>query len=197
MFRATPTRAYVFREDGQYSRYSLSADRGDYVRSFQGMWPASIQDKYMDISASFLAPNGTTYMFLKDGTYLRYYYNGDKTQGPFDTANGWPGISRADARKIVAALPWKGNDIIYLFLNNGKYIKYSWSKDRVIAKNLITYGNWPGVSQYAKEITGAMKWNNNKGYIFLTGNRYLRYDFNADRARAPKSTSALWPKLLD
>ena len=144
-----------------------------------------------------MAPNNTAYIFLNNGTYLRYYYSSDSTQGPFNTSNGWPGISKGQAKKIVAVLPWTGTKIIYFLLNNGNYIKYDWYQDRALYTRSINNGTWPKLGDYKKEITGAVKWDENKGYIFLTGNRYIRYDFAEDRASNPRSTSSLWPGILN
>lgn len=196
MFKVNNTRAYAIRADGKYSRYSLSTDRGDYVLNIQGMWPEALEENYMNITGSFLARNGTNYIFMKDGTYYRYYYTSNSVQGPFNTSSAWPGISQEDAENITAVLPWKNGKIIYFILNNGQYIKYNWNQDKVIHKVNIE-GNWPSTfSKYANDITGAINWNNDIGYIFLTGDRYLKYYFNSDYVTSPRKTSKLWPKLI-
>jgi len=197
MFRVNNTMAYAFSNNDQYSRYSLTRDSGDYINPIEGYWPNKISDNMEKISASFLAPNNTVYIFLENGNYYRYYYNqNDRTDGPFSTSSAWRGISKKDAKKIVAVLPWKGNRYICFFLNTGEFIIYDWKYHYALYKIPISAGYWPGVSPYAEEIIAAMKWDDNVGYIFLTDNRYLRYDFNTYKARSPRSTKALWPKLL-
>jgi len=196
MFRVNSSRAYAVRDDARYSRYNIANDYGDYVANIKGNWPQSLVDNMTKISASFLAPNNTVYIFLNDGTYYRYYYSSDSTAGPFDTAAAWPGISKENAKKIVAALPWKDKKYIYLFLNNGKYIKYNWKYDYAMYTYNITEGLWPGVSAYAKEITGAIKFSERYGYIFLTHNRYLKYDYKYDYASEVRTTSNGWSNLI-
>ena len=197
MFRVNSTLAYALREDGRYSKYSLSSDSSAYIKDIKNHWPASVEKQYTQVSGSFLAPNDTAYIFLKNGTYLRYYYSTDTTQGPFNTARAWHGMTPGQAKKIVAVLPWIKDNTIYFFLNNGKYIKYDWKSDRVLYARKITETTWPGLSAYAKEITGAIKWDGSKGYIFLTGNRYVRYDYAVDRASALRRTSSFWSGILD
>ena len=196
MFRVNDSRAYSLREDGRYSRYDIAADKHEYVSDISGNWPSTIEEKYTKISASFLAPNGTVYMFMNNGKYLRYYNDGEFTHGPYDTSSQWSGITDADSKKIVGALPWKNSQYIFLFLNDGRYIKYDWDADSVVYTKEITEENWPGLSAYKKEITAAIKFSENAGYIFLTNDRYIKYDYNADSAGTPNSISYGWGDML-
>lgn len=196
MFRVNDARAYAFRSDGKYSRYNIKNAQNDYSLNINGHWPSKIANVKSNITASFLAPNNLVYLFLKDGTYLRYYPSTEAVSGPFKVAGIWGGISSSNAKKIIAALPWKGSKFIYFFLSDGNYIKFNWSTNTAKV-NKVTESNWPGVSTYAQEITGAIKYSESTGYIFLTNNRYLKYNYKKDKASGVRSITQYWDTILD
>ena len=196
MFRVNSSRAYAFRDGGRYIRYDISGDFTDHILDINGNWTSEIHDIYSKITASFLAPNNTVYLFMNDGNYYRYYYSSNSVQGPFSTSDGWPGISTANSKKIVGALPWKGSNIIYFFLSNGDYIKFDWNEDKVVHTVAMTEGLWPGLGNYSKEITGAIKFSESVGYIFLTNNRYIKYYYDGDYGTEVRSITGNWYDLM-
>ncbi|MDG9669321.1 hemopexin repeat-containing protein [Hahella sp. CR1] len=198
-------KAYFFRNDQQYVRYDKVLDKSDggYPKAVNNQtWPG--METYRDlITASFQKDAGTSYYFLKNGQYINYDNIGDKVRSgypkPINNAT-WPGLEPYKDQ-IEAALRWH-NQKVYFFLSNGDYIRYDINSDAVDSgyPKPINDNTWPGLGSYAKEITAAVKWSDSRGYIFLTGQRYLRYNISQDKVDDgyPKPVnSSTWPGLLN
>lgn len=110
--------------------------------------------------------------------------------------------SRNQNLKIVACLDWNDtlNNRAYFFRNDGNYIRYNKSKDETDSgyPKETNNSSWPGLGAYKNLISASLKWNNNKGYFFLSDGRYLRYDMNADKTDAgypAQVNNNTWPGL--
>ncbi|OZG73031.1 hypothetical protein BTA51_13845 [Hahella sp. CCB-MM4] len=198
-------KAYFFRNDLQYVRYNKVLDKSDggYPRETNDQtWPGL--EAYRDqITASFQKDLGTSYYFLKNGQYINYDNIGDKVRSGYPKPinnSTWPGLEPYK-NQIEAALRWH-NQKVYFFLSDGDYIRYDIDKDAVDSgyPKPINDSTWPGLGDYAQEITAAVKWNDGRGYIFLTGQRYLRYNISEDKVDEgyPMHVdNATWPGLLN
>jgi Hemopexin len=196
-------KAQFFRNDGTYLRFDIAANRADAGypkpindKTWPGMGPYARQ-----ILAAFNGPQGKAYFFLASGQYLRYDIAADQVDPGYPKLvddNTWPGL--APYRTMVfGALNWPGNRV-QIFLSNGTYVRYDLSKNRVEDgyPKPIDNKTWPGLQPFAAHLAGMVNWDNNKAYIFLDDNRYLRYDIAADQVDAgyPKPvTDVSWPGM--
>lgn len=197
--------AYFFRADNRYVRYNKVDDRADNgypVDTNNGSWPGL--GDYRDLlSAGFNAENGKSYFFLRDGRYIQYDNATDRadTGYPKPTNNtNWPGLG-SYASSIKASLRWSGSKVMF-FLANGTYLRYDLSRKKVDSgfPKPIDNINWPGLGSYATQITSAIKWSDSRAYIFLSDQRYIRYNITSNTADAgyPMSiNSGTWPGLLN
>ena len=197
-------RAYYFRNDTRYVRYNKTLDQAD------GGYPLDVNDNtwpglgpYRDlIVAAFKANSSKGYFFLSDGRYLRYDLNQDRVDGGYPKAvndKTWPGMG-AYATQIRAALKWP-NSKVYFFLEDGTYLRYDMLSDSLDGgyPKPINNSTWPGMADYATEITAAHQWDISRAYIFLTNQRYLRYSITSDQVDGgyPKAISGdTWPGLM-
>ncbi|WP_066966207.1 alkaline phosphatase family protein [Microbulbifer sp. Q7] len=198
------SRAYYFRDDARYVRYNKTLDAAD------GGYPADVTNNtwpglgdYRDlVVAAFKASTTKGYFFLSDGRYLRYDLNCDCVDNgyPKNIDNvTWPGIAPY-ATQIRAALKWP-NSKVYFFLADGSYLRYDLSGDSLDGgyPKPVNDSTWPGMASYALDITAAHQWDNSRAYIFLTNQRYLRYDINNDQVDAgyPRPINGnTWPGLM-
>ncbi|WP_130932361.1 hypothetical protein [Pseudomonas sp. Sample_24] len=109
--------------------------------------------------------------------------------------------------KIVAGVWWKEpttflRDNIFLFLmSDGDSLRYD-ARQETIEKKPTNDANWPGVGPYRYEIVTAVQFDRDLAddfyYIFLTGNRYLKYNMDEDRlVGGPDPVNDnTWPGLL-
>jgi hypothetical protein len=192
------SRAYFFRSDDQYVRYSKTLDKADagYPNPTNEVtWPSL--GVYADkIVAAFRKDNDKAYFFLSDGNYIRYDISSDEADANYPqpiSNDTWPGLE-SYATNIVAALRWKGNRV-YFFLDNGQYIRYNLANDSVDSgyPKAINNYTWPGLGDYATEIQSAVKWNNGRGYIFLKNQKYVRYNMGYPS----EVNSDTWPGLTN
>lgn len=198
------SRAYFFRSDNRYVRYNKTTDQSDagYPTDVTNSnWPGLGNYKHL-ITASFNAENGKSYFFLSDGNYIQYDNATDKADAgyPKSTATYWPGLA-SQAQNIRATLRWTGNKV-YFFFANGTYSRYDLVNNSVDSgyPKAVNNSTWPGLGNYATEITEAIKWSNSRAYFFLSGQRYIRYSITNDSADAgyPAAiNSATWPGLLN
>ncbi|WP_074407577.1 hemopexin repeat-containing protein [Aquimarina megaterium] len=120
------------------------------------------------------------------GNYLDIATNDGKTTYTIRIEESTASIeSRNQNLKIIACLDWNDmlNNRAYFFRNDGQYIRYNKLKDETDLgyPKEINNSSWPGLGAYKELIIAAFKWNNHKGYFFLSDGRYLRYDMNADK----------------
>jgi hypothetical protein len=198
------SRAYFFRSDNRYVRYNKTADQSDagYPIDITNTNWSGVGNYKQLITASFNAENGKSYFFLSDGNYIQYDNATDKadTGYPKSTSAGWPGLA-SQAQNIRATLRWTGNKV-YFFFANGTYSRFDLVNNSVDSgyPKPINNSSWPGLGDYAMEITEAIKWSNTRAYFFLSGQRYVRYSITNDSADAGYPTSidnSSWPGLLN
>ncbi|MCK7598262.1 hemopexin repeat-containing protein [Microbulbifer sp. CAU 1566] len=199
------SRAYYFRDDSQYVRYnktSDSADSGYPLEVSDNTWPG-LGSYASQIVAAFKASSSKGYFFLADGRYLRYDLNSDSVDSgyPKDVNNSsWPGLAPY-ATQIRAALKWP-NSKVYFFLADGSYLRYDMNNDSLDGgyPKPINNSTWPGMADYAMDITAAHQWNSSRAYIFLSNQRYLRYSISGDQVDSgyPRAINGnTWPGLMN
>ncbi|UTW47811.1 alkaline phosphatase family protein [Bacterioplanoides sp. SCSIO 12839] len=198
------TRAYFFRDDSRYIRYAKVLDKADggFPKTTNNdSWPG-FGNQGAGVIAAFEKQLGSSYYFFTNGQYVRYNNTLDRADSGYPKAinnNTWPGLGDY-ANKITAALRGNG-DKVYFFLSDGQYLRFDLNNDQVDAGYPAPVNNntWPGLGDHAKDIQAAIKWNNDRAYIFLTGQRYIRYDLDADRADAgypAKVNNTSWEGVL-
>ncbi|MEX6625499.1 hemopexin repeat-containing protein [Tenacibaculum salmonis] len=195
--------AYFFKSDNKYVRYNKVLDKSysGYPKETSNSSWAGLGEYKNLISAAFKWHNNKAYFFLKDGRYLRYDMNVDAVDAGYPvsiTNSNWPGLA-SYKNKIVAALNWDDNNA-YFFLNDGTYIKYSISNDKIIAgyPKEITNTNWSGLLSYKTKITAAVDWNSIYCYFFLSDNTYIKYSKISNKVVSgyPKLINdTTWPSL--
>jgi hypothetical protein len=105
--------------------------------------------------------------------------------------------------KIVAGV-WWGNDKVFLFLmNDGNYLRFTRGGAGSVEVKPIDNTTWPGVAAYKHEMVTAVQFDHDfladsVYYIFLTGNRYLKYNIDKDKfISGPHPVNdSTWPGLL-
>ncbi|ROS01804.1 type I phosphodiesterase/nucleotide pyrophosphatase [Sinobacterium caligoides] len=199
------TRAYFFRSDNQYIRYNKTDDKADdnYPRvTTNSNWPG-LGDYREKIVASFHKDANTAYFFLNNGDYIAYDINSDKALSGYPKAvdaNTWPGLEDY-ADNIIATLRGNGDDV-YFFLDNARYIRYNLKNDHADEgyPQAVNDTTWPGLASHAENITSALRWSDSRAYIFLTGQRYIRYNVSQNRADSgyPATTNnSTWPGMMN
>jgi hypothetical protein len=197
-------RAHFFRDDQRYVRYAKvtdKADRGYPKATDNNNWPGFNQnaDKLV---AAFENSSGTSYYFFSDGQYIRYNNILDRAESGYPKAiddQTWPGLG-SYAHQITATLRWT-SDKVFFFLKNGQYLRFDLGDNKVDPgyPKPINEQTWPGLGDYAADITAAVKWNSNSAYIFLNKHRYIRYNITDDRADPgypAKVNEGNWPGLM-
>ncbi|WP_347929378.1 hypothetical protein [Pseudomonas helvetica] len=129
-----------------------------------------------------------------DRLYLFYYegnipticsYNQDKdkveTIKPISSDNRWK-LLAPHFQNIITATWWSHSTIL-LIMNDGHYLRLN-IQTHTIEKLPINNNTWQGLDPYKYEIVTAVQFDNdlsrNYYYIFLTENRYLKYDMQDD-----------------
>lgn len=129
--------------------------------------------------------SGSTLFFLfSQGIYSRFNLVKDATDPGYPRQTNdynWPGL--AAYRHLLVASFSQNERFAFFLMNDGRYIKYDKSSDKVVDGYpvRITDSTWPGLGAYARRIRTAVRWKNDKAFIFLTDGTYLRYDLVADR----------------
>ncbi|MFT5880978.1 MAG: hypothetical protein ACI86X_002117 [Moritella sp.] len=164
--------------------------------------PAALRINKAQINAAVSWDAFRAYFFRDDQRYVRYAKVTDKADRGYPKAtdnNNWPGFNK-NADKLVAAFE-KSIGTSYYFFSDGQYILYNNILNR--AENgypkAIDEQTWPGLGNYAADITAAVKWNSNSAYIFLNKHRYIRYNITDDRADPGypvKVNEGNWPGLM-
>lgn len=196
-------KAYFFRDDIKYVRYNKTLDKADSgypIQTNNSSWPGLGNYKNL-ISAAFKWSNHKGFFFLNDGRYIRYDMNTDTADAGYPitvTNQNWPGLE-VYAKKIVAAINWN-NSKAYFFLNDGTYLRYSITNDKVDSgyPKPINNSTWPGLGNYGTNITATVDWNLTYCYFFLNNNTYIKYNKTLDKAVSgyPKPiNNATWPGL--
>lgn len=139
--------------------------------------------------------------FFTNGTYSRFNLDRNQTEPgyPSETLEAnWRGLA-AYKHRIIASFS-DTDTYAYFMLNDGTYIKYDKKQDKALAGYPlpITNQTWPGMGPYATQIKTIVRWNNNKMFVFLKNNTYLRYDLGGSGVDSgyPKPVNEQnWPEL--
>lgn len=196
--------AYFFKTDLEYVKYNKILDKAEsgYPRPINNANWNGLEAYKNKIVTAFKWNNPKGFFFLSDGTYLRYDMNADAVDAGYPQPinnSSWPGL-QPYATKIKAAVNWGSK--VYFFLNDGTYIRYSITSDKVDAgyPQPINNSTWPGLGDYATNIQSAVDWNSSCFYIFLSNNTYIKYNKSTDSAESgyPKPVNnSTWPGLLN
>lgn len=199
-------RMYFFRTDDEYVRFNMVTHETvtflDYPLPINNHnW--SGMGSYGKLIRAAYKQGDHEYIFLKDGTYLKYSIPSDEVVNgyPKDVNNhNWPGLG-GYGKSIVATLGYK--DDVYFFLADGRFIKYSRQADKALTgyPKEVNNTTWPGLGSYGKSITAAFSdpAHPDYAYFFLDNNTYIKYDKQADKALSgyPKPmNNTTWPGLL-
>jgi len=191
-----PNTSYLF-AGGELIDYDNRADKARSVSPVSDRQLPGVGRYASKITAALNFDNGFAYLFLNDGTYLKYDLNANRLLDGYPrqtTDQLWPGLG-AHARKINAALNF-GNGFAYFFLNNATYIKYDMKKDQALDgyPRPTSNGNWPGLGNNGGKIAAALNFNNGYGYLFLSDGNYIKYDLKADKSLDgyPLKTAQNW-----
>lgn len=195
------TTSYLFYDSPEYVRYDQAKDRaGAPTKVDERTWPG-LSKWLPKVRAGFSRDRKVAFFFLDDGTYLRYDKVADRVGDGYPlriTDSTWPGLAPY-ASRIRTALRWKGSKV-FLFLDNDHYLRYDVDADRVDPgyPMQVDEHTWPGLRAHVADIETAMKWNDSRAFMFLKGNRYLRYDITNDRVDAgPRPVNDdSWPGVL-
>lgn len=198
------TRAYFFRDDQRYVRYAKVLDKADsgYPKATNNESWSGFGNNSNKLTAAFEKNSSISYFFFNDGQYIRFNNILDKAESGYPKAinnDTWPGLETY-GNKITAALRWNNNKVFF-FLNDGQYVRFDLSNDSIDSgyPKAINDETWPGLGSYANDITSAVKWNNDVAYIFLSNQRYIRYNFQQDKldeGYPAKVNSKSWPGLM-
>lgn len=143
-------KAYFFLSNGQYVRYSIQQDRIDpgYPKPVDDTnWPGL--GRYSGALASALNwKDGKIQFFLTNGQYIRYDVAKDRADADYPkdvTENTWRGLE--SFKSLLAGAFNRENGKAYIFLKDGRYIRYDVDGDRVDAgyPKAIDEETWPGM----------------------------------------------------
>jgi hypothetical protein len=188
-FDANDNTAYFFRSNGTYVRYNKltnTAVAGYPQPVNNSTWPG-LGNYTSLIAATLRWDNQKAFVFLNDGRFLRYDMVADRTDTGYPQAvtnTTWPGLGTY-ASKIVATANW-GNGKVYFFLSDGRYIRYDIAANRADAgyPRPTDNSNWPGLGNYATQISAILEWDARYVYVILSNNTFIKYDKVADAAVA-------------
>jgi len=144
-------KAYFFLSNGQYVRYSIQQDKIDpgYPKPIDDTnWPGL--SKYSGALSSALNwKDGKIQFFLTNGQYVRYDIAKDRADADYPkdvTEDTWPGV--ASYKSLLAGAFDRGNGKAYIFLKDGRYIRYDVGADKADTgyPKAIDEGTWPGVA---------------------------------------------------
>jgi Hemopexin len=144
-------KAYFFLSNGQYVRYSIQQDKIDpgYPKPIDdATWPGI--GRYSGALASALNwKDGKIQFFLTNGQYIRYDIANDHADPDYPqdvTQDTWPGLE--NYKSLLAGAFNRENGKAYIFLKDGRYIRYDIEEDRVDAgyPKAIDEQTWPGMN---------------------------------------------------
>jgi hypothetical protein len=143
-------KAYFFTGDGLYLRYDIAGDRVDpgYPKRVDDRtWPG-LGREATRIQGAMNWPGNKIQFFLGGGRYARYDLASNRVEQGYPKAvndQTWPGLG-AHARSLSGVVNWTGGKS-YLFLANGRYLRYDIGQDRVDAgyPKAVNEKTWPGL----------------------------------------------------
>jgi Hemopexin len=143
-------KAYFFLSNGQYVRYSIQQDKIDpgYPKPIDDTnWPGL--GRYSGAMSSALTwKEGKIQFFLTNGQYIRYDVAKDRADPDYPkdvNEDTWPGLQ--SYKSLLAGAFNRGNGKAYIFLKDGRYIRYDVDADRADAgyPQAIDERTWPGM----------------------------------------------------
>ena len=146
-------RIHFFLADATYLTYDLRARR-TVQRTPQRIdatsWPG-LRPYARQIRAALHWNAKQLIFFLADGRYVVFDVKKNRvlSTSPKPVTNKtWPGLGPY-ATKIEAAVPWN-NKSVYFFLDDGRYLRYSVTADRVMSgfPRATNASNWPGLGRF-------------------------------------------------
>ena len=209
---------FFFKDSNTYSRFDLGENKVDegypaeITADNWGSFHAHVKDLRFGFTVTGVGgyPNGGD-----DILWLFYYANGtpmvckydqdyDKVTGTYRLEDSlWHSLLPYFDR-IVAGTWWEifGHKYLFKFLtNDGHYINFNYTTQKT-SITPITSGSWPGLDLYKNQIITAVQNDaplfNSYFYIFLTNNRYIRYNINDNRAETgpTRVDDDSWPGLI-
>lgn len=107
---------------------------------------------------------------------------------------------------IIAGTCWQrpfkvtGKYIFKFILDDGKYLYLDWQNKTPVIGEIDDF-SWPGLADFKHEIITAAQvdadFTDNYLYIFLTGNRYLKYNIDKNQLQVgARDVGTNWPGLV-
>lgn len=138
------------------------------------------------------------YMFMADGTYLRFNKNGIDSGFPSEiNDHNWPGMEKY-AFKIVSSF-FDNNNTVYFFLDDGYVISYDVNADKVrtgYPKRIADeFSGFNGEGEL--KISAALRWSDQDAFLFMSDGRYAKVDFLNKNivANAHAMNNSNWPGM--
>jgi hypothetical protein len=146
-------KACFFLSDGRYIQYDIGQDRVDagYPRTVTDRnWPG-LAPYATRLFGALNWNNGKIQFFLNNHSYIRYDVNTQRVDEGYPkpiTQATWPGLARY-AEHLAGAINWT-NGKAYIFFDDGRYVRYDISADRVDAgyPKPIDSRTWPGLDMF-------------------------------------------------
>lgn len=217
-WRNGPDRIYFFFKDTRtFSRFNLGENSVEKhhptpVSNHWGDFGKHVQDLRFGFNTS-----GVNWKHTNDGDIVWLFYHEGKTpmvckykqredevlfKKPVSETEWWPLVNYFD--RIVGVMWDEKADIKHTFcvlLNDGRYFTYSPWLERLPQPKPLKNSMWNDLDKYKhRMITAVLNDHpafNSFFYIFLTGNEYLRFDFNERKIVGPITVDETsWPGLL-
>jgi len=143
-------KVYFFLSNGQYLRYDIGGDKIDrgYPKPIDDTsWPGL--GRYSGALSSALTwKDGKIQFFLTNGQYIRYDVKADRADPGYPKAiddGSWAGL--AEYKNLLAGMFNRENGKAYIFLKDGRYVRYDVEADRVDPgyPKAIDEATWPGM----------------------------------------------------
>lgn len=208
---------FFFKDTNQFSRFNNGDDNvpAGYPATITASNWSTFHDKVKDLRFGFnfnaksVGPEMLLLFYDNAGTPALCRYHEEN-----DTVAGYENLKDTKWKelvpyfyKILFGAWWSesnffgGDDILLFVMNDGNYLRFNHTQNTLQIKP-INNDTWPGVAPYKNEIVTAVQFNNSPSndmlYIFLTENRYIKYNIDKDKPegglRAVDEVS--WPGLL-
>jgi hypothetical protein len=149
-------KAWFFLSNGTYLRYDIDHDRTDpgYPQPVTNQnWPG-LAPFAKSLFGALNWSNNKVQFFLNNGTYVRYDLKADRMDAGYPqpiTQTTWPGLAPY-ASHIAGSINWT-NGKAYIFLDDGRYVRYDIAADRVDAgyPQPINSKTWPGLNTFFRQ----------------------------------------------
>jgi len=156
---------FIFLGDGRVLNFNMAKNQVDAEEMVSKSWMGISSSDSRKIMAVALNYDETSYwFFLDDGRTLRFNINLGKVDRDVQIPEEWRGVSNSDAKRISGVAYHDGKSKYYIFLNNGRYMRYRLGQDEMVEFSGETGTDWPGLSPYSKHILAVSR----DGYIFIS-----------------------------